>query len=161
MSRWLLAIALASSQLLLPGHTGMYVCMGSDGAFCLEADPETCTCCKEGRHKKNEQTSGCCSCSKREMISSDLDKTAASGGETFVANENDCGCLHLKITGGQSRPATRAVHSHQLRWDRSHSAVLLPTLCGSSRGHFLQSLSASDFTSGRLSCCARCLVMRC
>lgn len=163
MIRCLLILALASSQLLLTGHGGMYVCMGSDGAFCLETDPETCTCCKDGRHDEaDHDTNACsCSCKKREVGLYALEGTSPASCETIVTNEDDCGCLHLVITSVQSAPATRTVHSFDLEWNRCLTAFSLPVDYSPDCNLSLQSLSDTGFAFCKPSLDARSLVMRC
>ena len=164
MLRCLLILALASNQLLFSGHGGMlYVCMGSDGEFCLETDPETCTCCKDGRHNEaDHDTNACsCSCKKRETGLSLSECTSAASCETFVTNEYDCGCLHLIISNGQSAPATRMVHSFDLEWNRFLAAFSLPDDYCPACNLSLQSISDTGFAFCKPTLDARSLVMRC
>lgn len=164
MIRCLLILVLTSNQLLFMGHGGMYVCMGSDGSFCcLETDPETCTCCKEGRHDKADHDSNACSCSctKKESSSCAVESTSATSCETFVTNEDDCDCLHLMITNGQSASATRTVHSFDLEWNRCLTAVSLFADYCPDCNTSLQRISGNSFAFCKLSLDARSLVMRC
>ncbi len=163
MRHWILILALASNQLLFSGHGGMYVCMGNDGAFCLEADPETCTCCKDGRHDEaDHDTNACfCSCKKREVGLCALEGTSPASGETIVTNEDDCGCLHLMITNGQSAPATRTVYSFDLEWNRCLTAFSLLTDYCPACNTSLQCISDTGFSFCKPNLDARSLVMRC
>ncbi len=163
MLRCLLILALASNQLLFSGHGGMYVCMGSDGEFCLETDPETCTCCKDGRHDEaDHETDACsCSCKKRETGLSLSECPLPASCETIVTNEDDCGCLHLMITNGQSAPATRTAHSFDLEWNRSLTAFSLPVEYCLACNLSWQSVSNTGFAFCKPTLDARSLVMRC
>lgn len=165
MIRCLLILALASNQLLLTGHGGMYLCMGSDGAFCLETDPETCTCCKEGRHKEADHSSTACSCTctKKQGSSHAEEENATSTRPTcgtFITNEDECGCLHLIIASDRSTPATRAVHSVKLEWNRSLAAF---SLSDDSPGciRSLQTAANTGFAFCKPNLDVRSLVMRC
>jgi len=163
MIRCLLILALASSQLLLMGHGGVYVCMGGDGVFCLETDPETCTCCKEGRHEDadHDSTACSCSCTNKEASSRTVKSVPATSCDTFVTNEDACGCLHLMIANLQSAPVTRTVHSFDLEWNRSLTAISLPVDYCPVCNLCLPCLSDTGFALCKPSLDARSLVMRC
>ncbi len=165
MIRCLLILALVSNQLLLTGQGEMYLCLGGDGAFCLETDPETCTCCKEGRHKEADHSSTACSCScTKKQSSAHAEKEKATSTTptlgAFITDENECGCLHLIIASDRSTPATRAVHSVKLEWNRSLATFSLPDdnpACNRS----LQPATNSGFALCKPDLDARSLVMRC
>lgn len=176
MVRCLLILALVSNQLLSLGHGAMYVCMGSDGTFCLETDPHACTCCEQGKHEKPAHNSSACACSctqtevrlvpedekcaqSCEIVSSAREPSAE---ETVVTNEDDCGCVHLLITSGQSIPSPRVTFDSAFELNR-HAG--LPQLFSMSRSSLC--ITSIHFTTrAEIAFCktrldVRSLVIRC
>ncbi|MBL4884807.1 MAG: hypothetical protein JKY95_09770 [Planctomycetaceae bacterium] len=176
MVRCLLILALVSNQLLSLGQGAMYICMGSDGTFCLETEPHTCTCCEQGQHEEADHDSNACACfcaqTEAGLISEDEEcipsceitssAQSPSTEEAVLINENGCGCVHLMIANGQSLPSPRMTYDSGLELNRQAGLAqpfFIPRNSGSTASLRFTSSAEIAFCKTRLDVCS--LIMRC
>ena len=90
MFRLLLIVALSLTQLLSLGTGSLYLCLGEDGHFCFESQPDDCTCCSHEVESEHEESDSCCS-----TVDQCPPKT---GRSTYVVAVNDdCECTHVLL----------------------------------------------------------------
>jgi hypothetical protein len=99
MLKLLLAFALASSQLLSLGTGALYLCIGGDGSVCLNANPESCTCCENCSEPESKDDRETCSCSCEHACA-----VKATIAQKVIADVDGCQCTHLLLSSGQFRP---------------------------------------------------------
>ncbi len=174
MLRCLLIFALASNQLLSSGDGTMYICTGSDGSFCLETDPQTCTCCKQGQHIESEHNADACSCRQVEFCKLPDETTRKKSRRTLPAihqapadnhlhnGEDGCGCVHLRVASGESTPVTRVTYNSSS--NLSHCAglhCLLPNKNSLASPILTRFIFGIEFALCRKPLDTRGVVMRC
>ena len=99
MFRVFTILALTFTQLLSLGTGPLYLCIGEDGSVCLDANPETCTCCESCSESESadESEESCCSCGHAH----ESNKTLPIAN---ITETDDCRCTHFLLSSGQSMP---------------------------------------------------------
>lgn len=94
MSKPVLSLVLALTQLLPWSASPLFLCLGSDGSVCLDAGPDACSCCH--RHE-DEPDCGGLACSEMH------DQCETSDVPGLCANDSgdDCDCTHVQLSQGQ------------------------------------------------------------
>ena len=108
MTKFLLILTLATSQLLSGSMGTLFLCVGEDGSVCLDRGEESCDCCQDTHDHDH-----CCSLEER--TNSAILTTGAC---------DPCGCIHIQISQAQDRSVSKATSLTQT--NRSLSVDLLP-----------------------------------
>jgi hypothetical protein len=112
MTRSLLIMMLAMTQLLAGSGGTSYLCINGDGfVCCIDSGLESCTCCHHENRcgddhddccEEEHSTVSCCECSSPEH-----DQTCQrADGESVLAATDSCGCTHILISVTQP-PSTK------------------------------------------------------
>lgn len=111
MIKSVLILMLAATQ-LLTGSGGVYLCIRNDGSCCcLDAGPQTCTCCDdENTDGHNQPTliaqeSAACGCRCSDSGPSgtcDEHRESQSAELAIIALSDPCGCTHVRLSHDQT-----------------------------------------------------------
>lgn len=98
MARSILVLILMMTQLLIGSGGSLYLCVSSDGScWCIENDPETCTCCPvAGPHEVGQ-----CSCESDVCSRCSEYSEAPESAQNDFKVANPCGCTHILISSEQ------------------------------------------------------------
>ncbi len=121
MFRTLITLVLSMAQLLAGNGASVYLCIGSDGSYCLDAGPDSCACIQG----ENAIADSDC---KHEHGDSDCDGHTDSqpvpNERDFLSSVDAGGCTHIPIlvSSEQQTSAGRA----SLTVDAKRLAALFP-----------------------------------
>ena len=121
MSRSLLASVLVLTQLLSSNASPLYLCIESDGSFCVDSGPENCDCCHS-----------VCEPIENHFIDSDVCDSHPHGSPLvigFLANHGACDCTHIQISQVQGPVVISATSSPET----GRFTALHATLSGASQ----------------------------
>jgi hypothetical protein len=127
MARSLLILMLMTTQLLAGSGASVYLCIGSGGSYCLDAGPDSCTCCHEehgntGDGCKHEHGDSACN-------HHDQDPQPIQLGTDGLTAVDQCGCTHIPVMLSSDLPTSTARTSVTLDVERLASLVALPLEC--------------------------------
>lgn len=141
MGKWLLALLMTSTQLLVGSGGSVYLCVSRDGShFCFDSGPDSCTCCR-AEATSSAPASGSCGCPSRPGDSGgdcgsqisccadepDEHEQPAAGCEFGVLIAADlCGCVHFPIVIGSDQLPTIVRAAMRLDGTELVSVVVSP-----------------------------------
>lgn len=133
MLRLSLILTLAVVQLLVGSGNAVYLCVSSDGKYCFDSGPLSCTCCHHQEDSDSCEHLGCdaatescengCCCHHRDQSPSDSEQSQESEGVPTLAT-GECNCTHELVSNGHYASSPRATVGEQLLHSLQHMDCL-------------------------------------
>lgn len=154
MTRTLLILTLISTQLLSVSGDALYLCVRNDGSTCcVDAGPESCTCCQAPDELADSDP-----CHESECSSHGLDhdhglaagccedhELPASPFPAFVAViGDDCDCTHIPLAVASEQPTVNSRQSAAADLD-FHAFLLAPAGQGREIGSLVGDFSLQQW----------------
>jgi hypothetical protein len=108
MAKSLIILMLMTTQLFAGSGESVYLCISNDGSYCcLDAGPETCTCC---RNHEEPSEDACCSnaACAGEVACGHHDETSPCPNYFGRIASDPCGCTHIPVMSSAAKPTTIA-----------------------------------------------------
>lgn len=109
MTKSLLILVLMTTQLLAGSGASVYLCIGSDGSYRIDAGRDSCTSCKVACG------AGCTACSDDSTGQHDDLPCGTHGNDRpfqqaieMLASEESCDCTHIPIVTSSDQPTRTA-----------------------------------------------------
>ena len=137
MFKFSLVLTLIAVQLLAGSGKAVYVCVSSDGSVCcLDAGPESCSCCRQVEDSTS-CTDGCCdgssvvvkpeSCCHDDVPSRPHADQRSNTNDSPTLMGGPCNCTHELVSLGQSATVVRSSASARI-CSGSHQVAELPSI---------------------------------
>ncbi|MBS0207766.1 MAG: hypothetical protein JSS27_02320 [Planctomycetes bacterium] len=125
MARLLLILMLMTTQLLTGSGASVYLCVGSNGSYCFDSGPDSCSCC----HEEHETTGDGCKHEHDDAACNHHDESQpVQPGTDRLTALDPCGCTHIPVMLPSDQPTNASRAAVKVDVERLTALITLPLL---------------------------------